>query len=255
MRSLGIALAFLTRLPTWDPGVLPPEALGPPTRWFPVVGALIGALIAAVFWAASLVLPPVVAALLAVAAGVVLTGALHEDGLADLADAAGVRGDAERRQAAMKDPHLGTFGVLALILTVALRATALSALGPTLGAGWLVVAHGVSRGAMVLPLRLASSAGSGLQAAVSRVVRPVDVWLAGTVSVALAVGWLGPWAIAALLITALANALPAAWARKRLGGFSGDVLGAGQQLAELGLLLLAVALVTTGSHPSVPIWR
>ena len=255
MRALGIALAFLTRLPTWDPGVLPPEALGPPSRWFPIVGLLVGGLAAAVFGTASLVLPVPLAALIAVGAGVLTTGALHEDGLADLADAAGVRGDAERRRAAMKDPSLGAFGVLVLIFSVTLRAGALATVGPALGAGWLVLAHAVSRGAMVFPLKVASAQGSGLQAAVSGAMRPVDVVVASLSAVGIAVAWLGVWALGPLVVAGLACAVPVVWARRRLGGVSGDVLGAGQQLAELAILLLGAALVTTGSHPDVPWWR
>ncbi len=255
MRSFGIALAFLTRLPTWDPGVLPPEALGPPTRWYPVVGALVGAIAAVVYAAAHLVLPASLAALLAVAAGAAVTGALHEDGLADLADAAGVRGDAEARRTAMKDARLGTFGVLALILSVTLRAGALATLTPALAVGWLVLAHSVSRGALVLPLRLSAGQGGGLQAAVAESVSPIDVALALAVPTALTVAWLGLLTPGVLGLAAVGFAAPALWAHRRLGAVTGDVLGAGQQLTELALLLLAAALVTTGSHPEVPIWR
>src|SRR5439155_27188630 len=118
-----------TRVPAR--GDAPPERAVP---WLPVVGALIGALCAAVYAATRSVLTPPVAATLAVGAGVLLTGALHEDGLADVADALGAGGGRQRVPEIMKDPLHGTYGVLAIVLGVVARIAAVAGLGPAAAA-------------------------------------------------------------------------------------------------------------------------
>ena len=240
MADFRLAVAFLTRLPIADPGPCPPGALAGAMALFPVVGALIGAGAGAVHALAGLILPPAVAALLAVFTLILITGALHEDGWADTADGLGARGGPERRLAAMRDSRLGAFGGLALLFSVGLRAAALAAAPEAWAAlGALVAAAALSRALIpavmqVLPAARAEGLGAG-----------AGVPHAGVAALALGLGaiaailGLGRGAPAALLAALLA-ALAVTWlARRTLGGFTGDVLGAVQQGAEIAVLVVA----------------
>jgi|GEM_PF-5601253 len=138
------AVQFLTRLPTpgwtgWEAG-----RLDRAMPHFVLVGGIIGALCGAVYLIASMALTPPVAALLALGAGIVTTGALHEDGLADFADGLGTH-DPVRALAIMKDSHVGAFGVIALIVVLLLKGAALATMPPLFGAAALIGAHGLSR--------------------------------------------------------------------------------------------------------------
>lgn len=242
-REMALALQFLTRLPV--PVLPPPADLAASLRWFPAVGALVGALAALVWWLAAMAFPPVVAALLAVAAGVLATGALHEDGLADTADGLG---GATRARALeiMRDSRIGTFGVLALGLVLAARVAALAALPPAAIPLLLVAGHAASRAVMVLTLAtgrparadgLASAVGAGPGAG------GLAVALATGAAALIALGWVLPWSavdggLAGLLLAPLALRLRV---ERRLGGYTGDTLGAVQQVGEAGLYLGVLA--------------
>ena len=144
MRALDdmrLAFQFFTLLPVGRPE---PRPLGEAAWCFPLVGVAVGACVAGGFLAAQAVgLPSVLAGFLAVGAGIALTGGLHEDGLADTADALGSR-DPRRALDVMRDPRTGAFGALALAFSVPLRALALAAAGPAAA----ILAHALSRGAM-----------------------------------------------------------------------------------------------------------
>jgi adenosylcobinamide-GDP ribazoletransferase len=238
--ELHLGASFLTRLPLPDCGVLPPGALARAMRLFPVVGAGIGALAGLVLWAAHAVLPPLPAALVAVLAAVLLTGALHEDGLADTADGLGARGGRDKRLEVMRDSRTGAYGVLALLFTIGLRAAALAAAPSALaGLGALVAAAAWSRALIpaamqVMPPARADGLGAGAGMPDATVAATAAV-----IGLLLALLGLGAAAAPAVLL-----ALAAAWgvvvlARRTLGGFTGDVLGAIQQVAEIIVLLAA----------------
>lgn len=248
-----LAVQFLTRLPV--PRSLPFEGtlLNEAARHFPAVGALVGLLGAAVLAAALAVFPAPVAVLLAMAATIAVTGAFHEDGLADTCDALGAGGDRARALSIMKDSRIGSYGAIALALRLALEAAALAALlerglQPTL-ALW-VAAHGLSRLAPVLLIAALPYAGDAAAARAKPLARRVST---ATLTVALA------WACVlsgALAAVAPASALIAAWLAlaavtavmraalpRWLGGYTGDTLGAAQQLALLAMLLAALAIL------------
>ncbi len=240
-----VAVQFLTRLPTPRLAGFETAWISRSARYFPVVGELVGAACAGVFLAAYLVWPPWVAALLAVAAGVLVTGGFHEDGLADTADGLGGGQDPARRLEIMKDSRVGTYGVLALVLTLGLKVSALAGLAPALGAVTLLAAHGAARGASVLAMRLLPYVGDMASAK----WKPAPTGLAWSeVGLALA---LAAWPLAflspghAVLGLALGGVLalgPALAARRLVGGQTGDVLGAIEQAFELGFVLGVAAL-------------
>ena len=246
MAELRVAMAFLTRVP-----VPPFHGAGPTLaeamRVFPVIGAAVG-LAGGVTYAAAAQfgLPALPGALLALTVMILATGALHEDGLADTADGIGGGATPQRRLAIMRDSRIGTYGVLALILGLGLRAAAIVDLGIWTGAmpvlGALIAAGAWSRAVMIavahyLPLAddtgLAASAGQPAPGAAA---------VAAGLGILLAVLFVDlRAALAMLLIGALAAGAVALLARRRLGGYNGDILGAAQQAAETAALLAVAA--------------
>jgi adenosylcobinamide-GDP ribazoletransferase len=237
------AACFLTRLPLAGFASAETGLLARSMRAFPVVGILV----ALVGWAAfaiavALGLPATIAALLAVAATVLVTGALHEDGLADTADGLGGGADRARKLAIMRDSRTGAYGVLALVLSIALRAAALSVLTtPRVGAA-LVAAHVVSRAALPVVMRgLAPARDDGLGASAGQPDDSAVGWCLaiGIVVALLCLGFVP--GLVGFVIAAIAIAAFAALARRQIGGYTGDVLGAAQQIGEIVMLLTAAA--------------
>ena len=238
------AVGLLTRIPvgaTADPGV-PPGSAG----WaFPLVGAGIGAIAAFVFLFVQLIgLADWAAALLAVLAGVLLTGALHEDGLADAADGLFGGNDRGQRLAIMRDSRHGTFAVLALILSISLRAAALAQIGEVMFAGLaLVAAHAGSRALLPVAMWILPPAREDGLGATSGRPRPVQAIAAVLIAVAICATALGPLrGGSALGLAAATAALAAVISQRRIGGFTGDVLGALQQIGEIVILLAAATM-------------
>lgn len=227
-RELVAAATLLTRLPVggWAAAHPPPASC----VWaYPAIGALVGAIGAAVL-AVGLRLgwPQPVAAIWALAATVLVTGGLHEDGLADTADGFGGGIGVERKLAIMRDSRIGSFGALALGVSLAMRLTTLAlAPNPLLA---MVLAGLLGRGAMLLPLLLLQPARvGGLGAPLAGSRGPAA---AGLVIAALA-AWFQPGAGLAALLAGLALA----WlARRQIGGYTGDVFGAAEQAAECAAL-------------------
>lgn len=251
LRLFFVALQFLTRLPAPRWVGYEPAWQSQATRYFALVGALVGAFGASVALAALALWPPPVAAALAVAATLWLSAALHEDGLADSCDA--LLGAAPREQALaiMKDSRIGSYGAAALSLSLLLRVLLLAALlarDPRLAAAACVAAHGAGRAAAVALMALLPYAGDPAQAKaapLARAPRRRDVaWaLAGGAALLALAGHAGavPWqAAAAALGLGLLLVLLRAGLRRRLGGWTGDTLGAAEQAGE-GVVLLAFA--------------
>ena len=239
-----LALQFLTRLPVPAARLFTQARLAATPRYYPLIGLLIGCVTALAYWAAAQVFPPLLAALLSTAATLLFTGAFHEDGLADTFD--GVGGGVTRPRALeiMKDSRLGTYGAAALVLALGLKAAALAALPLAFVLAALIAAHGLSRASAVLVI------------ATSRYVRfegkakPVATGLGWG---GLAVTLLSAAAILAALIGA-AHCPPGAilsalaglalghvalrlFFEPKLGGYTGDALGAVQQASEIGFYL------------------
>ncbi|MGH7046647.1 MAG: adenosylcobinamide-GDP ribazoletransferase [Stellaceae bacterium] len=236
------AVTFLTRIPLGAPGA--GGSLADAAWAFPLVGAGIGAIAGLVYLAGELIgLGDGPAALLAVLSSLFLTGALHEDGFADSADGLFGGRDRAARLAIMRDSQHGTYGVLALVLSVALRAAALARTGEAIYAGLaLIAAHAVSRALLPAVMRLLSPArADGLAAAAGR-PGLVSALAAGLIGLVIAAAALGPVLGAiAFVIAAIIGASGAALAQRRIGGYTGDVLGAFQQLGEITMLLAAAA--------------
>ena len=242
--DIAAALGLLTRLPVRVDAARA-MARGARAAWaWPLAGVVVGALAALVAMAAlALALPVGVAALLLIATQIVVTGAMHEDGLADSLDGLWGGWDRARRLAIMKDSQIGTYGVLGLLLAVLLRWTLWSAvLEVTLWTAALAVGA-LSRVPMVaLSWALPGARDGGLSQSVGR---PGGATLALSTALALligvvALGWVAP---VMAVILAVVTGLWGLIARAKIGGQTGDILGASQQLADVAALAcLASAL-------------
>ncbi len=248
------AIQFLTRLPTPTLANYQPDWVARAARYFPLVGQLVGAVAALVLVGASTLWGGWVPALLAICASVLVTGGFHEDGLADAAD--GLIGGQDRasRLSIMKDSRIGSYGVMALGLVTALKAATLAGIEPLPAALALVAAHGGGRAAAVVGMRVLPYAGDS---ATSKWRRTPDAPTNGEVVLALLFGvWplaLMPTAAAAagLVVGAALAFAPALAGRRLVGGQTGDILGAVEQLFELGFILGVAAVASQGAT----VWR
>ena len=239
------AVRLLTIVPLPSEKSFEPDWLPRAAKYFPLVGLLIGAFLAAVLLAANQVWSGVVPALLAVTAGVLLTGAFHEDGLADSADSLGGQ-TAEKRLAIMKDSRIGSYGTLALIASFGLRVAALAILPPWLAAAALIAAHAGGRCAGVLLINTVPYVADR----VGKIVQSDDPLRRSEVLLACAFALLGfapllvmawPAGVTAALAGIVVAVMAARLAIRLLGGYTGDVAGAIEQLFEVAVLLAAAA--------------
>jgi adenosylcobinamide-GDP ribazoletransferase len=240
VQLLLVALQFLTRLPVPQVRGFTPDMISRSTRYYPVVGALVGGICALVLTGAAQVWDGVLPAMLAIAVGVLVTGAFHEDGLADTFDGLGGGTEPARRLEIMKDSRIGTFGALGLGLVLALKVAALAQLAPPLAALGLLCAHAGGRTAAVLAMAALAPVGQSAKWSPDR-LRPIEPVLAVVLGAAPLV-LLGAQAAPALALGLALAALPALAARRLIGGYTGDVLGAVEQMFELGVLLALAAL-------------
>mgnify|MGYP001791974827 CR=1 FL=1 len=236
-----LAVQFLTRFPVPLGDAYTPARLAATPRYYPLVGILVGALCAAIYWLTRPLLTDALAVVIAVAVGVLATGAFHEDGLADTFDGIGA-GSREKALEAMRDSRLGTYGTLALGLTVAMKIGALLAMPSEQTTIAWVVAHGLSRLSAVSVIatsRYVRDDGTGkptadgigfgglvVAVATGGALLAWLAWVEGTSEALCAAGG------------ALLGQLCMRWMfERRLGGYTGDTLGAVQQTSELGVYL------------------
>jgi len=234
MQGLILAIQFLTRLPTPQLRDIDPAHLPRSAHWFPFVGLFIGALLAAVLWLGSRI-DPWLGALLAVMLWVWITGALHLDGLADMSDALGAaHRDRERFLAVLADPHLGTFGVVSLVLQLACKLVLLMLLARS-GQYWaLLLVPAWARWGTLIWARLPTLKPGMGQRFGGQITQPA-IWILGLLLMACSVGNPVLWCAPILVL---------AWRQfllKRVGGMTGDLLGAGVEVVESLALLLLVA--------------
>ena len=240
--GLVTAAKYLTIVPLPWRGGVGGEALGRSTPWFPVVGLAIGLGLAVIDRGLSWVFPPILGALLTLTAWKVATGGLHLDGLADSLD--GLMGrDPQDRLRIMRDSRIGAFGALGLILFLLLALTALAELPADARWRVLVTSPAIGRAAPPLLAMVFAPAGPGEGAAFMTSVSPWSAAAAvGCAGLVAGIG-LGRVGLAALLV-GLGGALALGWfLARRLGGLTGDTLGAAVELTELSVLLTTVARV------------
>ena len=238
MSGLLGAVGFLTRIPV---GNHPPE----PTAaipWFPIVGAIVGAAVAAVFVATGMILPSLLAATVAVTTGLVVTGALHEDGLADTADACGGAQTHPQALRILDDPTLGTYGVVALTISIVTRIGSIASLKGWTAVAVVAAAHALGRTSAVMLLAITPavrSEGLGHEVRRSRARVPLAVVI-GLGAAGILIGF---WALPAAILAVVGTVTIRQLATHKIGGSSGDVAGAAEQVTEILVLLLGAAAV------------
>ena len=248
VRLVFIALQFVTRVPI--PAWVGFDAawLQHASRYFPLVGLLVGAAGAAFYWAASLLWPASVAAILSCAATIYLTGAFHEDGLADMCDGFGGGMTRQRVMDIMKDSRIGTYGAVALVLSVGLKCALLAAMDLRTALAALLLAHPMSRLAAVSLIRYmeyARDEGKAKPLAQHMSAGEFAIAAACAALPALAAALSGALAWAGIGAAVASSALVALWlgrvCQRRIGGFTGDCLGAVQQVSEIAIYLCVLA--------------
>lgn len=244
-REAGLVLAaaaFLTRLPLRRCARSGDQHLNRSSRYFSLVGAGVGAAGAAALVATALILPLPAAVVLSVAATALVTGALHEDGLADTCDAFGGGATREDVLRILEDSRIGAFGALGLMLALSLKMTTLAHLPLAALPVALVCAHAFSRAACVLVMALGRYARreGGKTRAVATGVRKTDAALAVSIGL-LPFAWAPTAFLWSVPITLAVCAALYAYFRARIGGYTGDCLGAIQQAAEISCYLAFVA--------------
>ncbi len=240
--SLAVATRFLTLIPV---GGGHEQPLARCVMMFPVIGAAIG-LVGALFYliASWLGLGPVLAAIICVVAMLVLTRGLHEDGLADLADGLGAHADRKGRLAVMRDSRIGAFGAMALVIVMGARVAAVTDLQNTTAVmAALIVAAAFSRAIMVVAMRMMPAAKQDGMASMAGKPAFDEAMIALGIGAVLGLVFLFPWTwIAALAGGGIAACVVGWLAMTVLGGKTGDVLGAIQQVSEIGILAGVVAV-------------
>lgn len=236
-----LALSFYTRLP--HPQTLDYKQLPQAAVYLPLVGWLVGGVCALVFYLADLVWPQTPAVILALIAGILLTGALHEDGFADVCDGFGGGMNKQRILEIMKDSHIGVYGVLGLLLMLLLKISLLASMPAAAAPLILLAGHSISRLPPLLLMRRYEYAREHQSKASGAVYRPNFRELAFAAVIALLPLALLPVLCAlAIIPLLLVSVLLGHYFYRRIGGYTGDCLGASQQVAETVFYLSVSAL-------------
>ena len=244
MRGLIAAIGFLTRVPVGTHDPLGSSAV----IWFPMVGAGIGAFAGGIYAGAYQIMPSPLAALIAVTGGVLLTGAFHEDGFADTADALGSRLRGAQALEVMRDSRLGTNGSIAVVVSILWRVLAVGAMDPIQAFVGLVMAHTLGRTAVVVLMATTRPArDDGLGHVGIMGVSVSGTWVAVVAGLVLAGALGGWWLVPAMMVAAIGIIWLKTVSLARFSGITGDILGAVEQLTELAVLTVVVVLTWSGS--------
>lgn len=241
-----IALQFLTRIPVGSIRECPADWLARCAKYMPLVGAIVGAISGASILVSAIVFPEPLPLVIGLVVAIAVTGALHEDGLADTADAFGGGRTRERRLEIMKDSRIGTYGAVALIAALALKGSALVALAPGWAACVLIAGHAAARLAAVMTMWRLPHAGNGD----AKVSEKLSEMTSSEIFVAIFLGLIpgvlllpsAAFVLAMLAASAAAVAM-ALTAQRKIAGYTGDVLGAVEQVFEVVFFAVAAAAI------------
>lgn len=245
-----VTTIFMTRVPIRWRGHIDTPRLARAQWSLPLVGALIGGLAGLLLWGGiALGLPALAAAFIALGGTALLTGALHEDGLADCADAFGGGQTRDQKLEILRDSRIGAYGAVALVTALGLRAVLFAALAGY--GGWTIVylaaAAAVSRGLIPVAMRLSQPVRRDGLGTMAGAPSMTVAGAAGLLSIAAALAAGAPWAgLIALGAAAVGAGAVHLLARRQIGGYTGDILGASQQVSELAFLAGVTAALANG---------
>lgn len=254
LRLFFTALQFFTRLPIPRWVGFDPAWLNHASRYFPLVGLVVGAITAAAYALTAWLLPAPVAAVLSTAAGIYITGAFHEDGFADMCDGFGGGMSPERVMEIMKDSRIGAYGAIGTICILGLKCTTLAMLPPLTAIAALLAAHPLSRlMATALIWRLEYARAEGKAKPLANKMRTLEFLIAACTAALPALllcatgGLIWSALVGGLIAAAAVSYRLAAMFVRRIGGYTGDCLGAVQQLTEVVFYLAILASLHHGA--------
>ncbi|TFW27372.1 adenosylcobinamide-GDP ribazoletransferase [Duganella callida] len=258
VRLFFTALQFFTRLPIPGWVGFDPAWLNQAARYFPLVGVVVALITGASYALAAWFLPEAAAAVISTAVGIYITGAFHEDGFADMCDGFGGGMTQARILEIMKDSRIGAYGAIGMVCMLALKLTTLSMLPPLAAIGALLTAHPLSRlMATTLIWRLDYARAEGKAKPLAQQINTSEFLIAAFTAMlpALLVAWLHWLPSHALVYGVIAMATATLWLARlfvrRIGGYTGDCLGAVQQVTEV---LLYVAVLASFQHGALSAW-
>jgi adenosylcobinamide-GDP ribazoletransferase len=252
-----VAIQFLTRLPVPHRDGFAPDWLAQSARYFPIVGVLVGSISVGAWWLSAIYFPPVVAVGLMMGISLLLTGAFHEDGFADACDGLGGGATRDAVLSILKDSRVGAYGAIGIGMMLALKWSTLVSLPRAAFPIMVIAAHMVSRwcaigliwrlqyvrtdaGAKSKPLADSLGTADWLLSGVLGALALLPVIL--LIHPAAGIGWARAL-LAALAFAMAGTAFAGAYFKARIGGYTGDCLGAAQQIAELSFLLTALGVL------------
>lgn len=251
MQRLSAALIFFTRLPLWRIVSPSPSAYTDVVVFWPLVGWLTGGVTALAMFGLSLILPWTVALVLAIVLRLLITGALHEDGLADFCDAFGCGGDRGRVLAIMKDSHIGTYGVIGLIVYYILVVAVLSALPVWIGVCVFFAADSFGKLCAAqlinfLPYARPEGAKNGISYTPMSVGKWILCFIFGVIPLGISAFLIGLTLLWACILPVVVMLWLVWLMKRRIGGYTGDCCGAADMICELAFLLGASAIFYYG---------
>ena len=256
LRLFFTALQFFTRLPIPRWVGFDPAWLNQASRYFPLVGVVVALITGAAYALAAWFLPAPVAVVISTAVGIYATGAFHEDGFTDMCDGFGGGMTPERVLEIMKDSRIGAYGAIGIICMLGLKLVTLSMLPPLAAIGALLVAHPLSRlMATALIWRLDYARAEGKAKPLAQKMRGAEFLIAAVMAivpalVVIELRWLPPAAlVSGVIVAAIATWWLARKCVRRIGGYTGDCLGAVQQVTEVMCYLCALASFQHGALP------
>lgn len=239
------ALMFYTRIPVPKGIDHSGDALNKATRYFPLIGIIVGGFAALIFWVSSFILPPSISIILSMIASVVITGAFHEDGFADVCDGFGGGYTIEQKLNIMKDSRVGTYGLLGLIFLMMMKYVLLMELSFNIIAV-LIAIHALSRLSPVLLIYRLEYVREDALSKVKPIGKKIKIseLIIAIVFAILPLYLLGLWGFALIIPLLFIQWLSAWFFKRHLGGYTGDCLGAAQQMAEVFLYACYFLLCT-----------
>ncbi len=249
INDLLVALLFLTRIPLKINMNFSMAAVGSSVRCFPLVGLVVGGISGGVFFTLNLLgLPVFVCATIAVGLQILITGALHEDAIGDVADGFGGGATKDKKLEIMRDSRVGTYAVVTLIIAITLKITAIGSMYPEVLALPVIISAAVaSRGMLAWGMYLMPSArkdGLGASAGKPQLISVVGALI---FTIIIPVALIGPFAASAALLGAFVSTGLMGWiAHRQIGGQTGDVLGSLQQVSEITFLVITAGLFSAG---------
>jgi adenosylcobinamide-GDP ribazoletransferase len=230
------AIMFYTRIPILFKAEYDKESFGNATKFLPLIGIIVGGFAAFIFWACSFILPVNVSILLSMIAGILVTGAFHEDGLADVCDGFGGGMTKERKLEIMKDSHIGAFGVIGLVMILGLKFFSQKEISFTILPFVIISAHSLSRFAAVILLNTMKYVRSNEESKVGSVVKKMSftaIAFAGITGILPLLFFQNYYCFFLIIPVLFTTSFCGLFFKKHIGGYTGDCLGATQQITEV----------------------